>query len=65
MILESSTRITSHNLDNISSQEFKIFFSKLVKIFNCKYLTYLIEDKLTGRKWYFSSDSVWQVSNVN
>ena len=60
MIITRETMVENHNLDTLLNPQFNNFFYWMLDKYNCKYMTYLLEDLETDKVFYISTNPVWQ-----
>lgn len=65
MIITRETTLENHNLDTLKNSNFNDFFYWFRKNYNCKYMTYLLEDLETKSVFFISTNAIWQEELTN
>lgn len=65
MIITRETTLEKHNLDTLKNPVFNDFFYWFKEKYNCKYMTYLLEDLETNSVFFISTNGIWMEELTN
>ena len=65
MIITRETTLEKYNLDTLKNPNFNDFFYWFKEKYNCKYMTYLLEDLETNSVFFISTNGIWMEELTN